>query len=172
MKAILGSVERDVADAFAYIPYGLAAAVVFLLIMILYNRKKYGSSLMIIYVVVVGHLTLFSRESGIVDRVDLTFFSLLEESSDYAIQLIENVLLFLPAGILCPWMWKQMRNWKRSFLLGFAGSLLIETLQMLTGRGLFQLDDLITNAAGMMAGYGIYQIAKKLWKRVYKSRFQ
>lgn len=115
MKAILGSVERDVADAFAYIPYGLAAAVVFLLIMILYNRKKYGrvsfiikSSLMIIYVVVVGHLTLFSRESGIVDRVDLTFFSLLEESSDYAIQLIENVLLFLPAGILCPWMWKQM----------------------------------------------------------------
>lgn len=103
MKAILGSVERDVADAFAYIPYGLAAAVVFLLIMILYNRKKYGrvsfiinSSLMIIYVVVVGHLTLFSRESGIVDRVDLTFFSLLEESSDYAIQLIENVLLFLP----------------------------------------------------------------------------
>lgn len=157
MKAILGSVERDVADAFAYIPYGLAAAVVFLLIMILYNRKKYGrvsfiikSSLMIIYVVVVGHLTLFSRESGIVDRVDLTFFSLLEESSDYAIQLIENVLLFLPAGILCPWMWKQM----------------------LTGRGLFQLDDLITNAAGMMAGYGIYQIAKKLWKRVYKSRFQ
>lgn len=80
MKAILGSVERDVADAFAYIPYGLAAAVVFLLIMILYNRKKYGrvsfiikSSLMIIYVVVVGHLTLFSRESGIVDRVDLTF---------------------------------------------------------------------------------------------------
>lgn len=179
MKAILGSVERDVADAFAYIPYGLAAAVVFLLIMILYNRKKYGrvsfiikSSLMIIYVVVVGHLTLFSRESGIVDRVDLTFFSLLEESSDYTIQLIENVLLFLPAGILCPWMWKQIWNWKRSFLLGFAGSLLIETLQMLTGRGLFQLDDLITNASGMMAGYGIYQIAKKLWKRVYKSRFQ
>ena len=35
MKAILGSVERDVADAFAYIPYGLAAAVVFLFIMIL-----------------------------------------------------------------------------------------------------------------------------------------
>lgn len=44
MKAILGSVERDVADAFAYIPYGLAAAVVFLLIMILYNRNKKQSS--------------------------------------------------------------------------------------------------------------------------------
>ncbi len=42
MKAILRSVERDVADACAYIPYGLAAAVVFLFIMILYNRKKYG----------------------------------------------------------------------------------------------------------------------------------
>lgn len=61
MKAILGSVGRDVADACAYIPYGLAAAVVFLFIMILYDRKKYGrvsfiisSSLMIIYVVVVG----------------------------------------------------------------------------------------------------------------------
>ena len=105
-------------------------------------------------------------------HLDVYKRQLLEESSDYTIQLIENVLLFLPAGILCPWMWKQIRNWKRSFLLGFAGSLLIETLQMLTGRGLFQLDDLITNAAGMMAGYGIYQIAKKLWKRVYKSRFQ
>lgn len=109
MKAILRSVERDVADACAYIPYGLAAAVVFLFIMILYNRKKYGrvsfiinSSLMIIYVVVVGHLTLFSRESGIVDRVDLTFFSLLEESSDYTIQLIENVLLFCRQGFYVP----------------------------------------------------------------------
>lgn len=100
MKAILGSVERDVADAFAYIPYGLAAAVVFLLIMILYNRKKYGrvsfiikSSLLIIYVVVVGHLTLFSRESGIVDRVDLTFFSLLEcklRSNGMPVPLLRN----------------------------------------------------------------------------------
>ena len=34
------------------------------------------------------------------------------------------------------------------------------------------VEKLIDNAAGMMAGYGIYQIAKKLWKRVYKSRFQ
>ena len=72
MKAILGSVERDVADAFAYIPYGLAAAVVFLLIMILYNRKKYGrvsfiikSSLLIIYVVVVVNIPVRQhRKSG------------------------------------------------------------------------------------------------------------
>ena len=123
MNGVLGS-ERDVADAFAYIPYGLAAAVVFLFIMILYNRKKYGrvsfiikSSLLIIYVVVVGHLTLFSRESGIVDRVDLTFQKSSGESSDYTIPVDRKCIIVFLQGFLCPWMWKQIRNWKRSFLL-------------------------------------------------------
>lgn len=179
MKAFLESVERDVEAAFVYIPYGLAAAAVFLCVMVLYNRQKYGrisflikSSLLIVYAVVVGYLTLFSRRSGIVDRVDLTFFSLLEESSDYEIQLAENVLLFVPAGVLCPWMWKRIRGWKCSLVFGFVLSLLIETTQLLTGRGLFQIDDLLTNVAGMMAGYGIGWIVKKLWKRVYKLHIQ
>ena len=47
MKAILGSVERDVADAFAYIPYGLAAAVVFLLIMICTTERSMAESLLL-----------------------------------------------------------------------------------------------------------------------------
>lgn len=175
MQVILESIARDIQDACIYIPYGIAATVVFLAIMILYNRQKYGnvsfvlkSVLGIVYIVVVGYLTLFSREGGIVDQVDLTFFSLLEETADYEIQLIENILLFVPAGILCPWIWKKQQAWKQSLAAGFCGSLLIETVQMVTGRGLFQLDDLITNVTGMMAGFGMYQILKKMRKRVYK----
>ena len=177
MKIILEHVQKDIAAAFIYIPYGAGAAAVVLLSMILYDRKKYGrisflikSSLFIIYAVVVAYLTLFSRQSGLVDRVDLTFFSLLEESSDYMIQLIENVLLFLPAGILMPCIWKKQQSWKISLLTGAGLSLVIETVQRITGRGLFQIDDLITNVTGMMAGYGIFIFLKKYGKSFTKVR--
>lgn len=179
MQEILESITRDIQAACIYIPYGIAATAVFLAIMILYNRQKYGnvsfvlkSILGIVYIVVVGYLTLFSRESGIVDQVDLTFFSLLEETADYEIQLMENILLFVPAGILCPWIWKRLQGWKYSLAAGFFGSFLIEMIQMVTGRGLFQLDDLLTNVTGMMAGFGMYQILKKIRKRVYKHWIQ
>ena len=54
----------------------------------------------------------------------------------------------------------------RSFLfvtcMGFMVSLLVETVQLITKVGCFDVDDLFLNTAGVMLGYLCYYISKKM----------
>lgn len=72
-----------------------------------------------------------------------------------------NVVLFVPLGILLPFLWKKYRTWKASILFGFGMSLAIELLQILTYRAT-DINDLIANTLGTAIGYGIYQFAAHL----------
>lgn len=72
-----------------------------------------------------------------------------------------NVALFVPLGILLPFLWKDYRTFKRTVFFGFGMSLSIELLQMLTFRAT-DVNDLLTNTLGAAIGYWIYKIAVKL----------
>ena len=64
-----------------------------------------------------------------------------------------NFLLFVPYGFLVFLVSKGARmSWRKALLVGFLSSLLIEMVQAFTGR-LTELDDLIINTAGFMAGF-------------------
>lgn len=63
-----------------------------------------------------------------------------------------NILLFIPLGIILPVLWKKYRILKRTLLFGFAMSLSIELLQMLTFRAT-DVNDLITNTFGAFLGF-------------------
>lgn len=73
--------------------------------------------------------------------------------------ILLNVALFVPIGYLLPTKLPQKlnRSWK-VLLFGFGLSLLIETAQLMTHRGYFDLDDLFHNTLGTMIGYGLYKI--------------
>lgn len=70
--------------------------------------------------------------------------------------LAGNVLVFVPFGILLPWA----DGWYRAFwrVLGgvFVFSAGIEVFQLLTALGAFDVDDILLNCLGGMAGYWIY----------------
>lgn len=69
------------------------------------------------------------------------------------INLLGNVLLFIPAGWLLPRLWKKMRNFFWFFLTCTLSILLIELLQLFTLLGSFDMDDLILNLSGMTLGF-------------------
>ena len=62
-------------------------------------------------------------------------------------QILTNVIMFIPAGLICGWLWKWKGLW-----VAIGLSLLIEVLQLVSGRGLCELDDVIHNCIGAFTG--------------------
>ncbi len=85
--------------------------------------------------------------------------------------LAGNVLVFVPFGFLAA-MASRKRSFIRTSLDGFLLSLMVETFQLLTMVGSFDVDDLILNTFGVMLGFlgfvfcnGIRRIYDKNKKR-------
>ena len=72
--------------------------------------------------------------------------------------VVENILLFIPYGILVPWAFERCRKLFSGVLLGIITSLFIECLQLITSRGYFQIDDILTNVAGTILGYLMFKV--------------
>lgn len=76
-----------------------------------------------------------------------------------AVNLLGNVLLFIPLGIFLPSIWNRLHR-LRKVLLATAGIiLLVEAVQVLTLLGRCDIDDLILNLLGAAIGYGIWKRA-------------
>ena len=81
-----------------------------------------------------------------------------------------NIAMFIPLGVLLPWMSKPFRKWYASFLCALGISLAIEVFQSITGRGLFDVDDLFANTLGALFGYGLFMaVFSALEKREKKA---
>ena len=72
-------------------------------------------------------------------------------------QIIANVIMFIPIGILAGWLWKWKGLWVAAGL-----SVFIEVLQLTTARGLCEFDDVFHNMIGAVIGVGIVMIGRKL----------
>lgn len=87
--------------------------------------------------------------------------------------ILGNVLLLFPLGLLLPILWRKFDNMRNTLLFSFLFSLCIEIIQLLSyyvgnmGRS-FDIDDIILNTFGACLGYlfykkiGIKLINKKL----------
>lgn len=118
------------------------------------------------YAVMLLTITFLSRESGTSGVVDLELFSTLKINTRNNAYVIENVLLFIPYGIVLPWAAEWARRlWKCAFL-GALSSLAIESMQLLTQRGCFQVDDILTNWIGSIMGYFIFWIGSAIYSRM------
>lgn len=63
-----------------------------------------------------------------------------------------NVIVFIPVGLLLGVAFKQMTWWK-ALLIGCCISVTIEALQFWFMKGFSELDDVIHNTVGCLAGY-------------------
>ena len=93
-------------------------------------------------------------------------------SSANILQVYLNVMLFVPMGYLLPYLfaWFREKVRVRPALACFALSLLIENLQLVTRRGFYDVDDLITNTAGGILGQFLflsaaYALTHPGWRR-------
>lgn len=84
--------------------------------------------------------------------------------------IIGNMVMFVPYGFFVAY-YVRPKNWKIELGLIFIASIVIETTQLAIGR-VFDVDDILLNVVGGMAGYIIYIFLNKLgdfWPKVFKS---
>lgn len=74
------------------------------------------------------------------------------------INLGGNIFLFIPAGYLLPRIFAKQRNFFIFLLTCAVSILLVETAQLFSLLGSFDVDDLILNLIGMIIGFSIYHI--------------
>ena len=74
-------------------------------------------------------------------------------------QIIANVIMFVPVGMLTGLLWRWRGLW---FAAGL--SVGIEILQLITARGLCEFDDIFHNMIGAVIGVGIVMIGRKLFR--------
>lgn len=120
------------------------------------------------YLVMVVGVTFLNRRSGTwgsetYGGLNLHFLSSYKEAwNSFSLAswkfIILNIFMLVPLGILLPLLSKKFRKlkWVGSFALLM--TLSIETLQLITGRGRFILDDLFNNTLGALIGYGIIMV--------------
>lgn len=103
-------------------------------------------------------VTIFSRKAG-VGRYELVpFWSY--SNPDLRTQIILNIILFIPVGLLGG----RDFEWK-IILIAMAVSIIIEIVQLVTGRGLMEFDDVMHNTLGTAIGFGTYVIGKMIMEK-------
>lgn len=131
----------------------------------IFTWRFVGSTLFIIYFFVLCNIVYFSREPGSRIGVDMRLFSTWGTTNQEHAYVIENVILFIPFGILFPACLPE----KVSVLTIFTGaicSVCIEYIQYRTGCGYCQLDDVVTNILGTIIGYIVFMVCHR---RLYKN---
>lgn len=73
-------------------------------------------------------------------------------------QVYMNIMLFVPMGYLLPYLseWVRAKVRVRPAVICFFISLAVENLQLVTRRGLYDIDDLVSNTLGGVIGQLLY----------------
>lgn len=87
-------------------------------------------------------------------------FSQVENFRQFSINILGNILLFIPFGFLGI-LFEKLKKAKFLFPIFILGISFIEFLQFFTKRGFAEIDDVILNTIGVAIGFGIYKYLTK-----------
>ena len=99
------------------------------------------------------------------------FVNLLDYPSkgEIILNVIGNFAMFIPTGIMTPLIYKNIDGVKSVVLTGFLISLVIEVIQLPFAVRASDVDDLILNTAGCLAGYGILALIRPIKGKAVKA---
>lgn len=133
------------------------------------RKKMFLFTLLILYITSVCALTLLSRGANYNGIVNLALFSSYREAwYTFSLRNWEyiyfNILMFVPFGILLPLLFKRFTSLPWMLLAAIIFTGFIESIQYITGTGIFELDDLFNNLLGACIGFGIVKACmNKRW---------
>lgn len=120
-----------------------------------------------LFIVSVGFIlweTILSRQSSGIHQTEMRLMWGLQEMiagnpnwKQYALYWIENVLLFIPFGFLFP-----KNPLRLAMISGFLLSMGIEAVQYFGCLGLCELDDVICNTLGSLAGFLLAMVVQRM----------
>ena len=116
------------------------------------RRKHIVILVLIVYIAILFSLTVLFRESSDKCSIRLDLFKdYLEPGPEGYRDLIQNIVCFIPVGMLVGLLSKRHRVVK-ALLAGLLLSMAIEVSQLIWNRGVFDVNDLFNNAVGAVIG--------------------
>lgn len=114
-----------------------------------------------------GHIQplIFDVKTAFPFRINIIpFVNLLqyENKRDIIWNVVGNTAMFIPTGIILPIIYRKMDHFGKVIAAGAFISLCIELMQLPFATRVTDIDDLILNTLGVMIGYGIYSLVKKI----------
>ena len=76
------------------------------------------------------------------------------------VNLFGNIIPFMPIGLLAPLIVRSI-SWQKALVLGVVTGLTFEVMEVVFRVGIFDVDDVMLNAFGVMVGYGVFVIFKR-----------
>ena len=121
------------------------------------------------YLVVVLGVTLMDRNSYWQNsRVMPLFYSYKDAWREFSAvawrNIILNICMFVPFGMLLPLGILFFRRFWRTYLAGLLFTVIIEGVQLFGSLGIFELDDILNNTVGTMIGYGLFALVMLVWE--------
>jgi glycopeptide antibiotics resistance protein len=71
------------------------------------------------------------------------------------VNLVGNIVPFMPVGFLAPLVYPRM-TWRTSLVLAIGTGLSMEIMEVVFRVGIFDVDDILLNALGVMMGYWVF----------------
>lgn len=150
------------------------------------KSKKFriiGKILFILYILFIVYFLIFSDWYGRTGTMDDYHYNLVlfreirrfwnyrEEVGLFAMftNLFGNVIIFIPFGFFMP-MASKYRSIFSAVFYSFGLSLCVETFQLITKVGSFDVDDLLLNTVGGLVGYLIFVLGEALRRRHVKKK--
>lgn len=142
------------------------------------EKKTIGWILFLLYMISLVYFCFFSEEFGRTSHVagqyryniipfkEIIRFVKYRKSVGFhvfAINVIGNVLAFVPYGFFRPIIGMRKYNFLRTIVWGFLTSLAIEVSQLLVFVGSFDVDDLILNTFGTVIGFLLFRLVHRNW---------
>ena len=139
---------------------------------------KAGWLLFYLYIILLFYFLFFSEHYGRDDvskvyRYNLEFLKEIKRFIRYretlgfesfVVNILGNILAFAPFGFLLPLLEKKYRNFFYITFLSILFSLSIEVVQLVLKVGIFDVDDILLNTIGGIAGYLFYIISRGLFR--------
>lgn len=190
IKLLINCIANDMMEPIGYIPFGLISGILYLVI--LHARRSFRGKnnlpkmkkvspraavqkdlvhfLIIVYAGVLLKLAFFSREPGSRTGISLLPFETWGTTEIAHAFFIENILMFIPLGVLLPLASARFRKPAVCILSGLLCSTCLELMQLITQRGFCQLDDIMTNTLGTATGFVLFSAGRRLKDRFARSR--
>lgn len=126
----------------------------------------------VLYVAIVGYVTIFGRSEGSNDTSIMMSFDTIREavearSLEPLNHLLLNVVLFIPLGFLFPFIESEgLNKLSYSLFMGLMASTAIESIQLIFRLGQCDVEDILANTVGAFLG----ALAFRLLRRIRMSR--
>ena len=167
----LGTTEMTMLGLLIFLAAAVLSAAVYGLLRNFRELNKGMLVLFLVYLLGLAYITLMSRSSRTADKtIRMVPFASLSQlrtsTTDMLNHMLLNVAMFVPLGLLFPLIYPaKLGKFLYAVGMGLMCTVIIESVQMMFQLGQCDVDDMIANTIGAIAGYLVFLLYQRVRRR-------